>query len=172
MSAILLDVSSNGVVVIIRPISRGVQTDLFPRKKAILDLVTKVEELWERIVVGRSLKYAPHVVRVGNDGLRVGVVWVSSFDGSAQDLVPEELANLCDRAGLDQKGVVRKSGDVHVCEQMGVDGAAVVVAWEDGVESGDAVLVGRLDAAKICRVVATRGVVAGGGDTAVIEVSP
>lgn len=85
--------------------------------------------------------------------MSVLVVRRGGFDGGAEYFVPEELADMGNCAALDEKGVVGEGGDVHVGQKMGVDRTAVVMAWENGVECGDALGVGRLDAAEVGAVV-------------------
>lgn len=52
-----------------------------------------------------------------------------------------------DAAGACLKSVVGEEGGVEMGEEVGVDGAAGVVAGEDSVEVDKAVVVGALDAA-------------------------
>lgn len=49
-----------------------------------------------------------------------------------EGFLPEELADVGDAAALN--GSVGHDSHVAVREKMGVDGTAVVVAWEDGLE--------------------------------------
>lgn len=160
MPAIGLQIRGNAVVTIIRPVRRRVQSDLLPGENPIFEFIPEVQELRERVVIRRGLQHAPHVVRVGRHGLGVLVVGGGGFDGGTQDLVPEELADVRHRAGVHEEGVVGERGDVHVCEEVRVRGAAVVVAREDCVEGGDAGGVGGLDPAEVGAVVAAGGVVA------------
>jgi len=74
--------------------------------------------------------------------LRVGGVWRDGFDLRDEVLVEEELADVRDvAAGVGAVGVL---GAVEVGEDVDVSGAAGVVAWEEGLELSDALVVGRL----------------------------
>jgi len=132
VSTISLKGSRNRVVRGIRLVSSDVDTDLDPGKETILDAITKVQVLWVWVIVVLGLHDGPHVVGVGGDGLGVGGVWVCGFDGRAEGFLPEELADVGDAAALN--GSVGHDSHVAVREKMGVDGTAVVVAWEDGLE--------------------------------------
>lgn len=74
--------------------------------------------------------------------MRVGGVWRDGFDLRDEVLVEEELADVRDvAAGVGAVGVL---GAVEVGEDVDVSGAAGVVAWEEGLELSDALVVGRL----------------------------
>lgn len=166
MTAVLIVVSSNAVVGVVGVVGSGVDTDLDPGEQTVLDAVTEVEELREWVVGAGGLLDTPHIVGIAGDFLGVGGVGVGVLYGGAQDLVPEELADVGDAASAHLKGaVVAVDGGVEVSQQVGVDGTAVVVTREDGLEGDNTVLIGLLDTTKVGRVQAVGGVVATGGDT-------
>lgn len=145
--AVLPQIGCNAIIVVIRIIRRRIDTDLNPRKQPILNLLAQIHILRERIVSCTSLLDTPHVFVVGDNVLRVRVVGVCGLDGGAEVFGPEELAVLGDAAGACLKSVVGEEGGVEMGEEVGVDGAAGVVAGEDSVEVDKAVVVGALDAA-------------------------
>lgn len=114
VSTVFLIVRSNAVVRVLGVVGRGIDTDLDPREETILQSLTQVQVFREGIVLIRRLHNTPHVVRVGGDGLRSGVVRGGIFDSGAKDLVPEELADVGDGAGADFQGAI----GVHGCVEM------------------------------------------------------
>lgn len=117
-----------------------------PGQETILDRIAELD-ISEDGVAGGGLDEEDLVVGVGGDGLGVGVVGVEQLDLVADALVPEGLANV--RKGGVVDGAVLADGGVGVVQQrVDVGGAAGVVAREDGVERGDALLVGGLEAAQ------------------------
>lgn len=166
MTAILIVVSSNAVVGVVGVVGSGVDTDLDPGEQTVLDAVTEVQELREGIVGAGGLLDTPHVVGIASNILGVGGVGVGVLNSGTQDLVPEELADVGDAASAHLKGaVVAVDGGVKVGQEMGVDGAAVVVTGEDGLEGNNTILIGLLNTTKEGGVPTVGGVVATGGDT-------
>lgn len=147
MTTISVVVSGNGVVRVIRIIISSVNTNLNPSKQPIIQVITEVDILREGIISTISLLNTPHILGVGGDALRVGAVGVSILDGGAEDLVPEELADVGDAAGADFESFVWEEGCIQMGEEVGVGCSAFVVAWEDAFEGGYAVAVCLLDAA-------------------------
>lgn len=133
--------SSSGVDV---AVSGGVDADGDPSKETIGDVVAEVNELREGVVVVVGFVGSPHVVVVGDDLLGVGVVWVGGLDGGAQRLVEEELTDV--RDGAAGVGAVALQSRVLVNDGVDVGRATFVVAGEDGVELGNTVVVGGLEA--------------------------
>lgn len=166
MTTGLIVVRGNAVVGVVGVVGSSVDTDLDPGEQAVLDAVTEVQELREGVVGAGGLLDTPHIVGIAGNVLGVGGVGIGVLNGGAQDLVPEELANVGDAAGAHLKGaIVTVDGRVEVSQQVGVDGAAVVVTGEDGLEGDNTILIGLLDTAEEGRVPAVGGVVATGGDT-------
>lgn len=126
----------------------GVDTEDDPGQEAVLDVVTELDVVEERVggAVGLGLGSDDTVVGIGEVGLGVGVVGVEQLDGVADGLVPEGLADV--RGGQVVDGAVLTNGCVLVQNGVDVDGTAGVVAREEGVEGGDALLVGGLQAAE------------------------
>ena len=151
--------SGNTVIGVIGVISGSVDSNLDPSEQSIVQTLTEVNILREGIVSAIGLQDTPHIVGVGGDSLRVGVVGVGVLHGTAEHLVPEELADVGDATGVGEDGLVGQEGCVQVGEQVGVRGATLVVAGEDAFEGCDAVAVGLLDPAQVCRVPAVCGVV-------------
>lgn len=77
-------IASNGVVAVILVINGRVDTDLDPGKQSVGDVVTEVKELGERIVAGVRLNDGPHILVVGGDIHRVGVVRVGGLNGASE----------------------------------------------------------------------------------------
>lgn len=166
MTTVLIVVSSNAVVGVVSVVGSGVDTDLDPGEQTVLDAVTEVQELREGVVGAGGLLDTPHVVGIASNILGVGGVGVGVLNSGTQDLVPEELADVGDAASAHLKGaVVAVDGGVKVGQEMGVDGAAVVVTGEDGLEGNNTILIGLLNTTEEGRVPTVGGVVATGGDT-------
>lgn len=66
---------------------------------------------------------------------------------------------MSDATSVGQDGLVGEEGCVQVGEEVSVRGTTVIVAWEDAFEGCDAVAVGLLDSAQVCRVPAVCGVI-------------
>lgn len=126
----------------------GVDTKNNPGEEAVLDAVAELDVVKEGVggAVGLGLGGDDAIVGVGGVGLGVGVVGVEQLDLVADGLVPEGLADV--RGGQVVDGAVLADGGVLVQDGVDVDGAAGVVAREEGVEGGDALLVGGLEAAE------------------------
>lgn len=88
-------------------------------------LAVEVDKLRERVVVVLGLVGSPHVLVVGCNLDRVGVVRVRVLDSRTQRLVEEELANVGDRA--EGRGAVGKQLGADVGNDVLVGGAALVV---------------------------------------------
>lgn len=145
MATVLAEVGSNAVVVIGLVVGRGVDTNLDPGEETVGDILAQVDELGEGVVGLVGLEDGPHVLGVGGDLDGVGVVGGEFLDGLAQRLRPEELADVGDGSIPDGDGAIGHQGRVCVRQQVGVDGTALVVAGEDGLELDDTVVVGELD---------------------------
>lgn len=117
-----------------------------PGQETILDGVAELD-VSEDGVAGGGLDQEDLVVGIGRDRLGVGVVRVEQLDLVADALVPESLADMSKGGIVD--GAVLADGGVGVVQQrVDVGGAAGVVTREDGVERGDALVVGGLEAAQ------------------------
>lgn len=125
-------------------ISTSVDTDLDPREQTICRAIAEVHKLWERVVGSVRLDDAPHVLVVGGALGGVGVVRLEGLDIDDEVFGVEQLADVRDGAALSSAVLTQR--DIRLGQQMCVGGAAIVVAWEDGLEGDDAVFVGLLDA--------------------------
>lgn len=158
---------TNGVVIVFRVIGRGINADLDPSKKTVLDRVAEVDELrdWvERLVCSHD---GPHVLVVSRKRLRVLSVRIRRLHLRAQVFGPEQLANVCHRDIPNGDGTIRLDKSVHVRQEMCVGRTAIIVAREDCLEAGHTIVIRQLDATEVGRVQAVSCVVALGRYTAI-----
>lgn len=160
MAAISFEIAGNAVVRVVRVVRSGIDTDLNPGKETIIKIITEIDVLGECVVRAVRLLNTPHVVRVRGDALRVGVVWVGILNGTAQDLVPEQLANVSHTAGAHLESFVRMQSRIQMSQEVGVSCTSLVVTGEDGLEFDHPVAVGLLNATQVSRVPSASGVVA------------
>lgn len=139
---------TNGIVIVLGVVSRAVDADLDPGEQAVLDGVAEVDPLREGVVGLVGLEDGPHVTVVGRQLDGVAGVGGRGRDLGAQVLGPEQLPDVAHGRVPDGDGAVGHDGRVVVRQQVRVHGAPAVVAREDGLEAGDAVGVGQLDAAE------------------------
>lgn len=126
----------------------GVDAKGQPGEEAVADVVTEQGVLHHGVdAISLSLLAEDAVVGVGGELLGVGVVGGGQLDLGDEVLVEEGLADV---AGVvvAAEGAVGVEGGVGVDHDVDVGGTAGVVAGEDGLELGDAVRVGLLDAAE------------------------
>lgn len=130
---------------LLRVVGRSVDADLNPGEKAILNRVTEVEELRDRVerLIGRQ--DGPHILVVGGQGLSVLRVWVIGLDLGAEVFGPEELSDVGNWGVPDGDGAVGLDCSIGVSQQVGVNGATVIVTRENGLEGSHTVVVGQLD---------------------------
>lgn len=160
VTTICLEVGRNAVVRVVGKVRGGIEANLDPGKETVIEVVTQIDVLGERVVGTVGLQHAPHVVRIRGDGLSVGVVRVGIFHCAAQHFVPEELANVRHAAGAYLQSLVRKQSSVQMGQQVGVSRTSVVVTREDGLEFDYTVAVGLLNTTQVSRVPSVGGVVA------------
>jgi hypothetical protein len=140
-----------GVVRVV--VGGGVNGDLDPSEDTILNLVTEIGVVQDRVggggAIGLLLKDTIDIVMgLGN---LIGVVGVGRLDLLNEVLVVEELSNVgCVAPG---KGVVGQQGGVDVSDDVVVAGAAVVVTREKGQEGNNTVLVSTLNSTQESGVV-------------------
>ena len=167
MATVRIVVRGDAVVGVVCEISGGVDSNLNPCKQAIVEVIAKVKVLREGVVGTVGLFDTPHVLRVGGDILRVGVVRVGVLYRGTEHLVPEQLANVRDATGANLEGLVGKKGGIQVREQVSMCRTPLVVAREDALEGGHTVTIRLLNATQVGRVPAVGSIVAGLGDSTV-----
>lgn len=167
MATIRLEVGGNAVVRVVRVVSGGIEANLDPGEETVLEAVAKVDVLREGVVRTVGLQHTPHVILIRGDTLGVGVVRVGLLHGAAQDLVPEELANVSHAAGAHLESLVGKNSRVQMGQQVGVSRTIIVVTREDGLEFDHTVAVGLLDTTKVSRVPSVGGIITGRRNTTV-----
>lgn len=141
---------SNAVVRVVRVINRGVDSNLDPSEQSIFQPITEVDILREGVVSTASLLNTPHILGIRSDFLCVGIVWVCILDSRVECLVPGELLNVRDAASTNLQGLIGEESCVQVGKEVGVGGATLVVAWDDGFERCYAVAICSLDATQVC----------------------
>lgn len=148
--------------------SGGVDTESNPTKQTVLDSVTQQDILDKGVRSGRLLQ-EDAVLSIGSQRLRVDRVSLSGLDLGDEALVKEDLADV--GGGEVEDGAVGVGGGVEVDEDVDVWGTAGVVAGHEGLEEGNAVVVGLLDATEESGVevggVGGGVAVAAGGDAGV-----
>ena len=103
----------------------------------------------------------PHIIVVGDNVLRVGVVWVCCLNRRSKILRPEELADLSNGTGTNLESLVGEDFGVQVGEEVSVDSTAGVVTRENSVELDNAISIGLLNTSQVGGVISTRSVVSG-----------
>lgn len=98
MATISLVIGRDTVVRVVGEVEGGVDTDLDPSEKTVLQVLAQVSELWEGVVSAVGLQHAPHVFRIAGHGLGVGGVGVGVLNDGTENLIPEELADVSNRA--------------------------------------------------------------------------
>lgn len=153
-SDVLATISSEDIGVVRVVLSSGVDSNLDPSEDAILQLVTKVRVVEDRVGGGSISLLGKDTVDLVV-GLRdlVGVVRVGGLNLLDQVLVVEELTDV--RGVAAGEGVVGEQGGVQVGDDVVVGGAAVVVTREEGQEGNHSVLVGALHTTQEGGVVVT-----------------
>lgn len=160
MAAISFEIGGNAVVRVVRVVRSCIDTDLNPGKETVIKVITEIDVLGEWVIRAVRLLNTPHIVRVRGDALRVAVVWVGILHGTAQHLVPEQLANMSHTAGAHLESLVGKQSRIQMSQQVSVSRTSLVVTREDGLELDYTVAVGLLNATQVSRVPSISGVVA------------
>ena len=160
MATISFEVGGNAVVRVVRVVRSCIDTDLNPSKETVIKVITEIDVLGEWVVRAVRLLNTPHVVRVRGDALRVGVVWVGILHGTAQHLVPEQLANVSHGPGAYIESFVGKQSRIQMSQEVGVSCTSLVVTGADVLELDYTVAVGLLNATQVSRVPSAGGVVA------------
>lgn len=127
---------------VLGPVDAQVQ----PREQAVLELIADELILQVGVAAGLEIALQVLVLGVGRDGLLVGVVRGQLLDAVDEVLFKVHLADV--RGALVDDGVVGQRGGVRVRQDVDVQGAALVVAGEDGLKVHRAVRVRLLDAAQ------------------------
>lgn len=125
--------------------SGGVDTESNPTKQTILDSIAQQNILNKRVRSGRLLQENA-ILSIGSQRLGVNRVSLRGLNLGDEALVKEDLADV--RSGEVEDGAVGVGGGVEVDEDVDVWGAADVVTRDEGLEEGDTVVVGLLDAAE------------------------
>lgn len=153
-SDVLPTISSQDIGIVRVVLGSSVNSNLDPGEDTILQLVTKVGVVEDRVRGGTiSLLSKDTVDLVVCLGDLVGVVWVCGLNLLDQVLIIEELTNV--RGVATGKSVVGEQGGVQVSDDVVVGGAAVVVTREEGQEGNDSVFVSALDTTQEGGVVVT-----------------
>lgn len=149
----------------------GVDAEGHPSKEAVSDAIAEESVLHHGVnTVGGGLLRKDGVVGVGGELLGVGVVGGEGLDGGDEVLVEEGLADV-GSGDLVAEGAVGVEGGVVVDHQVDVGGTGGVVAGEDGLELGNTILIGGLDAAEpgLVDVGLVGGVTVTAGDDAGVD---